>query len=319
MDILRQRLARGEIDDQEFEQKKKALFEKEKVANNAAGGVNIITCFIQQGRMMRKKSLILIIVIGLATGVFMIYPVVLSVYLYEAQNNQRSWGTTLGDAYRIIFSFHDWQQLLIGVLFGLMGIAFVLKILVGKKRLQAIVELQNRNRIIDLIRKGKKSYIAFQPKLLWDLEQKKSNEALALVAAKTIAGFMNTQGGHLFIGIDDEGRFLGLEKDYRALKKLSQELPFRHSPDRVHPDREGFRQGVMRMVVNILDADCCPLVRVSISDIEGKDICHIQVKRSASPVYVHIGDRAHFFIRSGKSTLELDVREVLDHIENLSR
>ena len=71
----------------------------------------------------------------------------------------------------------------------------------------------------------------------------------------------------------------------------------------------------MHMVATILNAGHCLLVNVDFCDIEGKDLCHIQVKRSTSPVYVHLNDRAHFFMRKGNVTKELEVREALDYIE----
>ena len=37
--------------------------------------------------------------------------------------------------------------------------------------------------------------------------------------AKTIASFMNGEGGVLFIGVDDQGSILGLGEDYKTLKK----------------------------------------------------------------------------------------------------
>ena len=37
------------------------------------------------------------------------------------------------------------------------------------------------------------------------------------VAARTVAGFMNAQGGLLVIGVDDDGKPLGLDRDLATL------------------------------------------------------------------------------------------------------
>lgn len=250
-------------------------------------------------------------------GILVIHPVVFSIYLYEAQDNQVPWLAKLEQAYSIILSFQDGEQLFTGILFGLLGIAFILKMIVGNNKLQIMVAMQNRNRIINLIQKGKSPYVDFQPALLWDLEQKTPHEGQALVVAKIMAGLMNTHGGHLFIGVSEEGKLLGLEEDYQALKKLGWHSPPADNALRKLPLWESFLQYIMHLIANILDASHCSLVKVDFCSIEGKDICHIQVKRSASPVYVHINERAHFFIRSGKATRELDVMETLEYIENL--
>lgn len=261
----------------------------------------------------------------MAVGILVVYPVVLSVYSETLNNNQSSWLVGLSNAYNTIFSSQNRQQLLIGILFGLLGVAFIMKIMVGKKKFQSLSAIQANIKMNQLIRRGENSYIAFQPGL-WqpplrrDMKQGKLNEIPELIIARIIAGLMNTHGGHLFIGINKRGKFLGLEEDYQILRKLSRQSldqrPMWVWSDRAS-NREGFRQGILQVVAKLLDADCCTLVKIDFCNIQGKDICHIQVKQSGLPVYVHIGERAHFFIRSGKATRELDVREVLDYIENL--
>jgi len=44
------------------------------------------------------------------------------------------------------------------------------------------------------------------------------NKLMESVVAKTIAAFMNSGGGKLFIGVEDSGKILGIEKDCSTLK-----------------------------------------------------------------------------------------------------
>jgi predicted HTH transcriptional regulator len=58
---------------------------------------------------------------------------------------------------------------------------------------------------------------------------------LEKVIAKTIAAFMNSAGGTLFIGVDDEGYPVGLQNDYGTLKKQASdgfEIEVRQSIDK---------------------------------------------------------------------------------------
>ena len=51
----------------------------------------------------------------------------------------------------------------------------------------------------------------------WDYKaNQKGTEVIQLGVLKTLAAFMNSQGGTLIIGIDDNGNSLGLEKDYET-------------------------------------------------------------------------------------------------------
>ena len=50
-----------------------------------------------------------------------------------------------------------------------------------------------------------------------------NQKVLEKVISKTIAAFMNSEGGTLFIGVDDDGNVIGLENDYLLLKKRNSD------------------------------------------------------------------------------------------------
>lgn len=255
-------------------------------------------------------------------GVLVIHPLVFFIYLYEEQNNSGSWFAALAHAYKSIFSFQDWKHFLMGMLYGLAGVAFGLRMAAEKMKLQVMSELQLRFRVLELVRQGENALVAFKPGLQYGYDQASSHEPRELGLAKCIAGFMNTHGGHLFIGVDDKGNLLGLEQDYLLLRRQEQQsllwvTPDRQSPLRVTPDREAFYQHLRQMVTALLDSSYLPFLKVDFCEVEGRDICHVLVKPARSAVYVHIGDRSHFFVRAGSKTIELDVIETLDYIELL--
>ena len=51
-----------------------------------------------------------------------------------------------------------------------------------------------------------------------ELREGRSDEVIERTIVKTIAGFMNAHGGTLLIGVDDDGKAIGLEKDYKLVK-----------------------------------------------------------------------------------------------------
>lgn len=53
----------------------------------------------------------------------------------------------------------------------------------------------------------------------YDLRSKEVNKKLEYVIAKTIVAFMNSEGGNLFIGVDDNQNMLGLADDISTLSK----------------------------------------------------------------------------------------------------
>ena len=45
------------------------------------------------------------------------------------------------------------------------------------------------------------------------------NKNLSIPIIKNVAAFMNTAGGTLLVGINDDGKVLGLDADYAVMKK----------------------------------------------------------------------------------------------------
>jgi len=89
----------------------------------------------------------------------------------------------------------------------------------NKKKANLLADFKSRSDWQVIIDKGENDLIEFKSSLRWDYRQDKVNKALETVIVKTISAFLNTEGGMLFIGIDDDGNTLGLENDYITLSK----------------------------------------------------------------------------------------------------
>ena len=171
---------------------------------------------------MKKRKVFVFIFIGLALGLFIIQPLAISLHMYDMQGDNGEWWKYLLASYQQEFRVWDLDQAIIKLLFGLLGIALSLMFMVRQRIFQLTGRRDKLEEIRELIAAGENQQVEFKSTLRWDLRQFKPNKALEDVIAKTIAGFMNTQGGHLIIGIDDEGSILGLEQDYGTLKNLAR-------------------------------------------------------------------------------------------------
>lgn len=146
---------------------------------------------------------------------------------------------------------------------------------------------------------GEGERIEFKGHARWDPQLGRVNRALEEAVARTIAGFLNHEGGTLLIGVTDSGDLAGLEADYRTLKRQ---------------DRDGFQQFLMGLVQSKLGGHVCPQVHVAFCEDRGLDICQVRVEPSAVPVYYQDGSVARYFVRTGNGTRELDVREAIVHV-----
>jgi predicted HTH transcriptional regulator len=68
-----------------------------------------------------------------------------------------------------------------------------------------------------LVARGEDENLEFKSSARWDYREGQANKTLEVVIVKTIAGFLNGNGGILVIGVNDDGEVLGLEPDYKTL------------------------------------------------------------------------------------------------------
>lgn len=150
--------------------------------------------------------------------------------------------------------------------------------------------------ILDLIAQGESAQLEFKSTARWDLKENKKNPVMEEVILKTVAAFLNSDGGTLLIGVDDDGNVLGLQPDYQTLRKK---------------DRDGFELWLMGdLLLKALGNDLAPQVSVSFGMIENKEVCKVTVQPSPRPIYCEIKNKNGqpeecFLIRAGNQTKRL--------------
>ena len=116
------------------------------------------------------------------------------------------------------------------------------------------------------------------------------NQKLQLASIKTVAAFLNTNGGNLFIGVSDDNSIEGLDRDLEF---------FGGSLDKLH-------LSVSEIILNSLGADKKPYYTVKTAEVDGKHICHIKASPChSSKTWVNFGGTQYFFIRDGNGTKSL--------------
>ena len=110
---------------------------------------------------------------------------------------------------------------------------------------------------------------------------------------------MNTEGGILLIGVDDSGDITGIEEDYVTLPK---------------PDRDGFELHLTNLLSSAIGKEQCLNASVSFHEIDGKDVCMVQVDRAPKATYVKESGESKLYIRTGNQTQPLPVKEAVDYV-----
>src|SRR4051812_6344162 len=116
---------------------------------------------------------------------------------------------------------------------------------------------------------------------------------------KTIAGFLNADGGTLLIGVGDDGRVLGLSPDLPHVKP---------------PNADGLVNWLTTHLVNAIGHAAVMRTRARIDQVDGERVCRIDIARSSAPVIAGMSDgREAFWVRMNNSTRELPESEVEEY------
>lgn len=246
----------------------------------------------------------LIILTGLLFGIFVFLPIneFTSYYEYKIQSGINVWQFIL-DQFLKAITLQTPVKFFFYLFFGgIMGCVSLISLISYKKRNRLIFQLQNEldKDLIALIDHGEDDNLEFKSSFRYDYRQQKPNKALETVITKSIAGFMNTRGGSLLIGVSDDGSVLGLEPDYHTLNKKNS---------------DGYTQLLMSTITEKMGTPACRLVRILFHKHEDKEVCRIIIIPSPVPVYVNDANQSRFYIRTGSGTREMDVQEAITFIK----
>lgn len=152
---------------------------------------------------------------------------------------------------------------------------------------------------VEVIGGGENDYVEFKSSLRWDYERGEVNKSLEHVIAKTLAAFMNSEGGKLFIGVNDAGEILGIERDCATLK---------------NQNKDGFLLQLTQIINQYLGKEFNQYIAIRVVQISGKDVCIVEAANSAMPVFLNNGDKEEFYIRASASSQPMSIREANEYI-----
>ena len=156
----------------------------------------------------------------------------------------------------------------------------------------------------EIIAIGETDRVEFKASARWDYRESKPNKGLEGVITKTVAGFLNANGGVLLIGVDDAGSIQGLDADYQTFSGRK--------------NSDGYQQFLINLLSQGLDLGketCTSNVSIAFPAVEEKELCKIDVRPSRKPVYVIDGAQRRFYVRTGNTTQDLNTQESVEYIK----
>lgn len=149
----------------------------------------------------------------------------------------------------------------------------------------------------DIIDKGESVILEFKSTLRYDIKEDKNNREMTHSCLKTIAAFLNSEGGILLIGITDSGDIHGIEKD--GFENVDKFLLYLTD---IVKDRLGIR--------------AIRLVNFDFIEFGKKTVCKVECLSSKKPVYLKNKKFKEFYVRHGPQSPRLDKNEANEYIES---
>ncbi|MDI6812204.1 MAG: DUF262 domain-containing protein [Deltaproteobacteria bacterium] len=146
-----------------------------------------------------------------------------------------------------------------------------------------------------VVMNGESAFLEFKSALRTNLHTGNKDPRIELSVLKTLAGFLNTNGGTLIIGVADDGTPLGIEADgFTNEDKMSLHL------------------------VNLVNSRMGPQAMTSMhahfEDYQDNRVMVVKCGKAPKAVFVKDGDIERFYIRTGPSTTELTASQTQDYI-----
>ncbi len=152
--------------------------------------------------------------------------------------------------------------------------------------------------IHELIKLGESSTLEFKSTARWSVKESKADRAMEQVIVKTVASFLNTQGGDLLIGIQDDGSVFGIEADQQFWKAEKR-------------NRDSYQNWLTTLLLDACGKQHAANVHISFARLEGKDVCRVTVLPSSTAVYVKVENQESLYVRAGNSTHTLPVKDAV--------
>lgn len=147
-----------------------------------------------------------------------------------------------------------------------------------------------------VVTNGESDTVEFKSTLRFNLYSGKPDKKMENACLKTVAAFLNSNGGLLLVGVDDSGTPLGLDSDnFKNEDKLL-----------LHWNN---------LFNTCLGLEYAQYVHSAVKNLSGQRILVVQSLTSPSPVFFSRENDEIFYIRAGNSTQQLKPSEILSYLD----
>jgi hypothetical protein len=157
--------------------------------------------------------------------------------------------------------------------------------------------------ILDLIKQDESYNLEFKSTFSWNLNEQKTDKEMKFSVLKSIVGFMNSNGGTLIIGVNDNHDVIGMAYDYDSNWK---------------GNKDGFLLDFNDYIEKAIGlSNYKKYISFNQEPIDGKEVCVVKVEKSLDPIYIKKNNQKYLYVRIENKTKPLDdPEEITQYIED---
>ena len=192
---------------------------------------------------------------------------------------------------------------LIGYLYMKEKINIITKIVDKFKKINPEIfsKTDSPEEIMKIIEKGENEKTEFKSTLRVNIHTNDIDKKIEYSILKTISSFLNTKGGTLLIGVSDDGKITGIEKDR-----------FENS--------DKFSLHLTNLIREKIGKQYLDLIENQLISFEEKTILKLECLQSNKSIFLkNPSGEEEFYIRAGPSSTQIRGRELIEYIEKRFR
>ena len=151
--------------------------------------------------------------------------------------------------------------------------------------------------VLELLKKGESFDLEFKSTLRRNIHTNEHDKKIEHSVLKTLTAYLNSDGGTLLVGVDNNGEILGLEQDG-------------------FPDNDKLNLYFTNLIKQHIGPEYLPFIKYDIIKHDGKDILRIDCNKSHKHVFLKNEGEEEFYIRNGASSAKLTGSALIDYISN---
>ncbi len=146
------------------------------------------------------------------------------------------------------------------------------------------------------IMNGESEAVEFKSTLRINMHTGNKDPKMELAVLKTMAGFLNSNGGTLIVGVADDGSPVGIEEDG-------------------FPNEDKMSLHLINIIKSRMGIPALTNINVNFDDYEDTRVMVVKCHKSPTSVFVQDGDIQRFYVRTGPATTELSASQTQEYIK----